>query len=1037
MDLSLGRLALALAASSAFCAPAFAQGEVTGFVFTAGSGAPIEGATVSVEGGPSTTTDRYGSYRLELEAGTWTLTVRAPGIPDGRFEGVEVVDGVATEVLVTLDPDNAQVEAPDEDAGPREQVDPDGPVGVLQGRVVDADDSKKSVIGARIFVRGLAVEAVTDATGQFVLELPPGDWELSILKSGYSTRSVPGVHIESEATTPLTVNLVPAGLRLAEFVITAPAIVGGTADLLEERKDSATVGDVLGAEQMSRSGDSNAASALKRVTGLTVVGGKFVYVRGLGERYSASLLNGAQIPSPEPERRVVPLDMIPASVLESVVIQKTFSPDMPAEFGGGVVQLRTRRPPAEPFFNVSLSGAINTFTTFKQGYRYATGPTDWLGIDGGFRDLPPEIAAASADEKIEPGDMFSDAGYTAEELEAFGEMMPNNWEIWRKTLGPDVGGSISGGGTLDFGNDVRLGLLGAVSYNHGWDYQNFDRTYYLIGDDEQLEAAHTYNFESATREVGLGGLAVAALEVGDDHKITLTSFLNRSTDDEARVYQGANRDVATEIAVTRLRWVERQLLTEQLMGSHTIPGLADFTIDWRYTYSNATRNEPDRREYRFDYENGEDGGSWFLSDRPEGNQRFFSVLNDDIHDVGLDLTQPFTWWRGLEGRVKVGGMLVDRARTVDTRRFKFMHKGGAATDYDVISSDIQDIFNEETIAPGSFQFEETTLTTDNYQASQRMYAGYALIDAYVLPDTRVLAGARVESSSQSVTTFELFNPDAEPVVALLETLDVLPALTLTQEISETMQVRAGYGRTVSRPDFRELSPATFNDVTGGRQRFGNADLLRATIDNFDLRWEWYPSPGESVSVGAFYKRFSDPIETIVIASAQLSVTYDNVLGADNVGVELDARKNLSFLPGAWQDVYVAGNLSLIYSQVRIDEEGTGVQSSSVRALQGQSPYVINAQVGYADPEGIFSTAVLYNVFGPRIVEVGALGSPDTFELPVHQLDVTAAYTIPAGLTISAKAKNLLDWPVRFKQGDSLTESNFRGREFSLGLSFKI
>ena len=275
----------------------------------------------------------------------------------------------------------------------------------------------------------------------------------------------------------------------------------------------------------------------------------------------------------------------------------------------------------------------------------------------------------------------------------------------------------------------------------------------------------------------------------------------------------------------------------------------------------------------------------------------------------------------------------------------------------------------DNIGSDGFQFEEVTRQTDNYNAGQDIYSSYAMIDAKFAKRVSVLTGFRLESSTQNVQTFELFNPNQTPVLANLEATDILPALTSSLDIGneqapDSMKIRAGYGKTVSRPDFRELSPATFNDVTGGRQVFGNPDLERAQIDNFDLRWEWYPQAGESLSVGGFYKKFHQPIESIVVVSAQHSVTYQNADSAQNFGMEVDFRKNFGFLGGRMENLIMAGNASWIYSRVELSDNA-GIQTSDARALEGQSPYVYNLQFGYDNPEGKAGVTVLYNVFGPR------------------------------------------------------------------------
>ncbi len=998
------------------------------FVFDAATGLPVGGAEIRA-GGAVALSDEAGFARLEVAVGDVAVAV-------GGFDvgSLRAVAGRVSEVLVTLEPGVGAratgIEAPPEapEAGEAAAV---GPPGAVRGVVRSAEDGSP-LRGARIYARGLDVAADADEQGRFHFEAPPGRWDLSAVRVGFSTGAL-AVVVEPGGAADVVFDLLPAAARMDDFVVRAPRIQGGASSLLLERKESATVSDVLGAEQMAASGDSDAAGALKRVPGLTLVGGRYVYVRGLGERYSATLLNGASLPSPEPERRVVPLDLFPTAVLESVVIQKTFSPDMPAEFGGGVIRLRTRAVADEPVAKISLKTGFTTGSTFQQGLQAEGGPTDALGIDGGFRALPESVRAASDDESLEEGDRFTDRGYSPEELEAFGEAMPNRWNTTRGVVLPDFGADATVGHGLQQ-EGRKIGFLLGLGYGSSHALDDYDRSYYLLGAEGALERSHVYHFEAGQDATRLGGILAVGFSPHATQEFRVTTLLARKTDNEVRTYAGANRDVGADIRVTRLRFVERMLLTQQIAGSHTIPPLGGLTVDWRYTWSVATRGEPDRREYRYDNEPGTD--VWLLSDRPEGNQRFFSNLDDRGHDVGLDVALPFEQWGGLEARVAVGGGYFDKRRAVDTRRFKFMHKGASAGDPAILSGAPESVFTPGNIGPDGFQFEEVTRQTDNYSAGQTIGSLYGLIDLPLTAWLRVMGGARLEHSVQDVSTFELFNPDNAPVQARLDTVDVLPALTVTAELRPGMLVRAGYGLTVSRPDFRELSPATFNDVTGGRQTFGNPELERARIHNVDLRWEWYPSPQESLSVGGFYKHFERPIEQIVVVSAQHSVTWDNAEAADNVGFELDGRKDFGFLHPHLADLYLAGNVAIVWSQVRLGDNA-GIQSSDQRALQGQSPVVLNVSVGYDNPINGTRLALLYNVFGRRIGEVGALGAPDNYEEPVHQLDFVASQRLPAGFSLGLKIQNLLDAEAVFTQGEQEVERSRRGVSFGLTLSWDI
>ncbi len=1017
------------------------NGNLTCIVFVQGEGLPLTGAIVSIDGGASATTNADGAARLQAPQGKRQINISHPDYEPASVADAWIVAGETTEIIASLGPAGVpavvSVEYPRdkvkmlETTGIAAPVKSDAVMVRVRGKVVKDEDGAP-VADARIFARGSAAETKTDENGLFELDVPEGKYALSIIHSDFNTQTIDGVLHPGDEAEPIEVGLTPSALALRDYTVTAPRVEGSLSAMLDQRKKMNAVSDVIGAEQISRSGDSDAAAALKRVTGLTVVDGKYIYVRGMGERYSSSLINGSTLPSPEPERRVVPLDMFPTDLFQGVVVQKTYSPDMPGEFGGGVIMLQTKGVPDEFVLKVGMSGGYHVGTTFERGLMYDGGDTDWLGIDDGSRAMPDEVARATEGEALLESDRFSSRGYTSEELEEYGEAMPNNWEVYRDKVPMDAGLDLTAGYGFRAGV-MKIGLMGGLTYGNDWDLQRKQKNYYIVGAGDHLELQHSYDFETLTNSIDLGTIFNFGLGITDDHLIQSTTLLVRTTDNETRMYHGPNRDVATNIEATRQRWLERQLFFQQASGHHIIPEVMNLGVDWRYAFSKAERDEPDRREVRYDLESTT--GEWILSDRPEGNQRLFSELEDENNDFGLDLTLPFNVWRDWEAKVKTGAAYVTRERNVDTRRFKFMHKGERSTDVDVLSRNPEDIFVDENIGSDGFQFEEITRETDNYNASQDINAFYGIADLPVMQTVRVVGGARWEKSAQNVETFELFNPDDEPVAADLETTDILPALNVTYNFNENMFFRGAYSKTVSRPDFRELSSATFNDVTGGRQVFGNPDLERCMISSMDLRWEWYFAQEEILSFGLFYKQFEKPIETIVVPSAQFSVTYENAKKAENYGLEMDFRKSFGFVYDPLEYLYLSGNAAWIQSEVELSED-SGISTEDKRPLQGQSPYTVNLMLEYDNEDIGAKASILYNVFGERIEEVGAGGAPDVVEQPFHQLDLVASQALPHGFSIKAKAKNLLDLEVRRMQDEEIVERYFKGREFSLGLSWQ-
>jgi outer membrane receptor protein involved in Fe transport len=1025
------RVLLVAACVFAGAAPARAgspSGVLRGLVFADADGRPLGGLRVAVDGGPTLVTNGDGAFALELPAGEAALSVGGEGFATVRVAAIPVVSGQVTELLLTIRPDGGAPRVAIEAAGPvaARPSDADepraGPKGRLVGSVTDAE-RHQPVAGARVLVRGYGAEARAGEDGRFVLAVPVGSWDLTVIHPGFSSQSLTALVVAADADTAVAVELSPSSLRLDDFVVSAPRIEGGTLELLEERRQSAAVAEILGAEQMSKSGDSDAAAALRRVTGVTLVDGKFVYVRGLGERYSSTLLDGAQLPSPEPERRVVPLDLFPTDILESIVIQKTWTPDMPGEFGGGVVSLRTRRWPSRLEGSLGVSTGVLTGTTFAIGRAGRRGKTDWLGVDGGARALPPDVLAASEKSALLEGDRFSELGYTSEELEVFGESLDHDWRLRTRRVAPDVGVSAQLGGGFDTGR-VSGGFRLSVLYDNAWQKTPW-RARFLKPKD--VVPIADYAIEDLVQTITLGGILAAGLDLGKRHHLSSTTMLTRLTDNEARRYEGFNNDVGTDIRVTRLRFVERMLLSENITGAHTLGPVA---LGWHYAFALATRLEPDRKQVRYDLEKST--GQWLLSSGADGNKRLFGGLDDRVHDLGLDATLSLPMRGERVAKLRAGAGLQHKHRVVDSRRYFFAPRGPLATDPAVKSLAPEEIFSPPYIGKSGFQLNENTQATDSYTARHVVLAGFVMAEVPIGPRLTVTGGLRVEHSAQELETFVRFSATKERIRAELATLDLLPALLATWAFREDMQLRLSVSRTVSRPDLRELSPATFDDITGGKEVRGNPDLGRALITHVDTRWEWYPSAGESLSVAAFYKQFKDPIEEVVILGTQLLQSYANVPAARNLGVELEFRKSLGFLTPKLRDLSLAGNASFIWSQVKSPKDLVTVSQTGPRPLQGQSPFVVNVQLAYDNADTETSVALLYNVVGPAIAEATGY-DVDIVDQPVHQLDLVASQALGRGFKLKFKLANILGWPSRQKQGDFVTEDRPRGRRLGLGL----
>jgi outer membrane receptor protein involved in Fe transport len=1045
----LATAALACLTTLAWSTTAFSQAlETVRLTVTGPSDVALSHVAVEVEG-QRVLTDTQGVALVHAPEGTRTVRLRVPlaalpGAPTNQTEWVvdladiPFVPNEQTEAKVSLGESGALLGLdikPPEAAGGNHGIEEEfataaarKPQGVVRGQVVSAEIGEP-LEGARVYVRGAPVETLTDSEGKFSLSLPEGHYRLSVIQQTYATQNLSEVAVKATAPAELKVELSPAS-ALDEILVTGSHIQGGVASLVAERRETSAVADVIGAEQMSRAGDSSAASALSRVTGLTVVDGKYVIVRGMGERYSNMTLNRMQVASPEPSRRVVPLDLFPTGVLESVVVQKTFSPDMPGEFGGGVVQLRSRSYPDELL--VSLTGQLgfNTQTHLRKNIGYEGGKRDWLGYDDGSRQLPDDIAAT--DGKIVERGRFDPPGknYTAKEIEKFGESFSDNYDIQRKLILPDF----SVVGTV--GNKFKLrvadlGIVASVGFKNEFNAVENAIVRTIIIARGKAETADDFDIDTFRRTVSLSAFLDWGVEFSKSQQLRFTSMLLRQSDDATSYRTGYVADLRGDARQTRLTWTERQVLLQQVTGLHRFENLHDFQIDWRYAFGRANREQPDLRDYLYEYE--EDLDAYLISTSSGSNQRFFADLEDDTHEAAIDLVQPFGMWRELEGKLKLGGLFYKRKRDADVRRFEFDMMGLSATQRE---REPAEIFSMDSIGNG-VSLEETTLANDTYGAEMQIEAGYGMLELPLHESFSLMGGARLEHAQINVTTYDLFSPDQPPTLAKLDDTDVLPAATVTWRFGEDFQLRGGYSKTLNRPDLRELSPSRFKDVETNATFVGNAGLKRARIDNYDGRLEWYYTVDELFSIGGFYKTFVDPIEATIAPAAGTVLSLANANEAVVMGLEFEGRKRFDFISEALETVYVAGNLSLIQSEVAIDLPG-GEQSK--RSLQSQSPWVVNAQLGWDDTlQGGTGTAItlLYNVSGRRIRAVGdpSIDFPDQYEEPIHRLDLVFSQDLAHGFRIGARGRNLLNPVQEWTQGGVVVRSFRRGVDLALSAAW--
>ncbi len=908
--------------------------------------------------------------------------------------------------------------------------------GVVWGVVTDAK-TKEPVIDAQVSVVGTNKKAVADFDGRFRLELGPGTYELRVFYQLYKAQRVQNVRVAIGKVERLDVAL-SAEESKQEIVIEIeadPDRASAAAQTLI-RKNAAAVGDAVSAQEIARTPDRNAADAAKRVVGASVVGGRYVFVRGLGERYTNALINGTPLPSPEPDRQAVPFDLFPTSVLSDLTIVKTFTPDMPGDFAGGSVRVRTRELPEKFTLSGTFYLGLNTESTFRDRLTCRGSSTDWLGIDDGKRSLPSTIP----DYRATRGALKPDGTLvTGAELTRHGQAINTSMTTQRALALPNMSGNISIGNTHKIGKDQEIGYIAALSYGRRFQIRRDEvvRTFTIDpnADNPQVTLLNDYRVETGLDLVSWGGYGGVTYRYGTDHKVSLMGLHSRSSENEGREIEGFNEDTGTTIYDTRLRFASRALTFGQLTGEHKFRKMKDATLDWSMTLSSATSDDPDMRENVF----VRDGNRKVWDDGTQSGLHFFGQQSETIYGGQANWTQPLKQG-DVPIRVKFGALAMRRARDFDVRRFRFLLTDRpAGFDYG-ISPD--ELFVSENIGTQALQkpleLEEWTRTGDSYVATQDVFAGYAMSDVAPTKWMRVILGARVEASTQVLESFDRFDPTIREATTLA-TVDLLPSANLVFKTTDKSNLRFSATRTVARPQLRELAPFLFTEYFGARDIYGNPNLDRTTIVNLDARFEWFPTLAEVVAASIFYKGFTKPIEKIILPAGQRGIdSFDNADGATNLGLELELRKNMGFAHQALSNFGALANLTLVYSRVTLGDQQSGIQTNNERPLAGQSPFVINFGGDYANDKSGTRVRVLYNVFGRRIAQVGSYGLDDIYEQPRHLLDVTVAQRIGKLVDLKLAAENLLLAPVRFTQGPetSADESNIVG-EFQPGATFTL
>ncbi|MFM8375799.1 MAG: TonB-dependent receptor domain-containing protein, partial [Phenylobacterium sp.] len=802
----------------------------------------------------------------------------------------------------------------------------------------------------------------------------------------------------TSATTALAQTPPPSGETEVEEIIVNGKFIP---DVI---RDTAEVANFLSVEDVQRAGDDNAAQALTRITGISLVSGKFVYVRGLGERYSQALLNGSPLPSPEPLQRVIPLDLFPASILSGTVIQKTYSTNYPGEFGGGVIDLQTVGAPEESFVKVGFGLSGDTETTGNRNLTYYGSKTDWLGFDNGARKLPVGIREFAATRPVVPG--TTSAGLTNDQYKAVARSFTNApLNVLQRDRSPVNGNfDISAGHSLDT-DYGRIGAIGVLSYRNGWQTRKGVRQT-TVPDVGGLALATDATFEANQNDIAWSGLAGFAWEQ-DENEVRYTGLWIRSTSKRARITSNSAQSQGNaNVNAYYSEWYERVLQLSQLSGRHRV---GDWDLEWRGTYGRTARQAPYERMYRYGL--AADGSRTALLSG--ANQLVsFSDLDENIGSANIDLAYDLPVEFVRQAQLKMGAAWQKNTRTSVRRDFTY-DQGRNWDPARYAKERIDYLVSDRNINDDIIMLRELTgssLTGDAamYDAGLDVAAAYIQVDSEIRPLLRGSLGLRYETAYQYVKTLDIFNEASGPIFSRSVSKDyILPAATLTWNFAEDQQLRLGASKTIGRPQFREMAPQRYRDTETDRILTGNPYLEDTTFVNVDARYERYFSNGQYFTLGAFYKDMEKPVEALAVLGSDgaFRQTFYNAPAADIYGAEVEFKKFFDLETGTdWVDArrwLVALNYTYTSSKLKVSDgdtiilDITGVATTPPakdyltggEKLQGQSDHLANLQLGFENEDAGSQATLLVTYTSERVAaRSSSLDLPDLIQDPGVRVD---------------------------------------------------
>ncbi len=901
--------------------------------------------------------------------------------------------------------------------------------GTIRGTIKDAK-TKEALIGCTVRIDGTTIGAATDIEGNFTIaNVPAATHKLIVSYVSYLTTEIPNVRVESGNTTVIDTELQEEGKSLQEVVVRAGRATNTEVAVITEIKQLKPMAVGISAQQIQKSQDRDAAAAIRRVPGISIVDNRFVLIRGLGTRYNSVMINDVITPSTEVESRSFSFDIVPSNILDRMIVFKSGSADLPGDFAGGVIKIYTKRRPDQNFTDAGLTIGYRPGTTFQSVQTQDRGGLSALGLWNKDQVLPSSFPTRANN--------FN--ALNAAQRASYARLLPNAWGLRQISVAPDVRLAVNLGRRFDVG-DVRVSNLTSVNYSLTNQYADIDLSIYQNGAtaNDVFERYDDANYQRQTR---LGVLHNWTLRFNPSFTLEWKTLFNLLSTTETLNRLGQRVVDGVDVQAFSERFENRSILSTQVSGEHSLSELSK--INWIGAYSYSGRWEPDWRRARFQRVTGSLGADGKLAPfsavipnqaNPIDNGRFFSTLNENV--VSLIGNYDHTFGNPTDrepNRIKAGFYGEQRNRMYSARFYGYEKVGNVSTS--ILGQPLNTIFSPTNVTgqPGGLSLLDGTKDLDSYQGINTYGAAYVQGDVNIGPKANLTAGLRGEVNNQTLRS------DLNLVTTDLVNKTIfspLPSINFIYKLNERNNLRFAYSATVNRPELRELAPFTYFDFNLLADVRGNPALTTATIQNIDAKYEFYPTPNEIFSITGFYKRFKNPIETFLLPTANgLGYTFINAQSARNYGVEVELRKGFASSSSVFlQNLQLVGNVSIINSRINLGQTVIGPDLSgrigpydltniqeSERPLASQSPYLINAGVYYADPNSGWQANLLFNVAGPRIFAVGNQNQPTVFEMPRNVLDLNISKTFKKQFELRLGIQDILNAPYRFAQdynGDS-------------------